>query len=95
MANILSSKKDIKRNNQRRLINQALKNRVRTYRKYVENVFKTADASQDAILATIRKFESVAMRVANSNAISELAVRRTISRLTLRMKAKFGQVANS
>ncbi len=91
MANIKSSKKDVLKSRKNYLHNKPIKTKVRTYMKKAEAALLASDATRESVFAAIREFESNAMKAAKRNIVKKLAVSRKISRLVLKMKAKFGQ----
>jgi small subunit ribosomal protein S20 len=64
MANIKSSKKDLKRNAKRRAINTATKSALKTYVKKVRTAVTTgnADATKVALTSAIKNLDKAAQR---------------------------------
>jgi small subunit ribosomal protein S20 len=86
MANIKSSKKSIRQTKTRTLRNQAIKSRVRTYRKRVA----AALASGNFELANkeLSLFAAVADKAAKKNVIHKNKASRLKSRMALKVNAK-------
>ena len=79
MANIRSSKKDIRRTEKRTLANKGVKSRVRTLRKKVLTAIEAGDAA--AATASLSEFSSAADKAAKTKVIHANTSARYKSRL--------------
>ena len=87
MANIRSSKKDVRKSIVRTQRNRALKSRIRTFRKKVLDALEKGDAT--AAQTAYNEFASAADKAAKVNTIHKNAA----SRLKSRLAAKFRKPA--
>jgi small subunit ribosomal protein S20 len=85
MANIRSSKKDIRRTQKRTLANQAVKSRVRTLRKKVLTAVEAGDV--DTANASLSEFASAADKAAKTHVIHKNTSARLKSRLAQKISA--------
>lgn len=86
MANIRSSKKDIRRTEKRTALNQAKKSRIRTLRKKVLTAVTAGDAS--AAQAAYNEFASAADKAAKTTTLHK----NTASRLKSRVAAQIAKI---
>ncbi|MEY4483720.1 MAG: hypothetical protein RL693_1172 [Verrucomicrobiota bacterium] len=86
MANIRSSKKDIRRTEKRTALNQAKKSRIRTLRKKVLTAVTSGDAS--AAQAAYNEFASAADKAAKTTTLHK----NTASRLKSRVAAQIAKI---
>lgn len=86
MANIRSSKKDIRRTEKRTALNQAKKSRIRTLRKKVLSAVTSGDAS--AAQAAYNEFASAADKAAKTTTLHK----NTASRLKSRVAAQIAKI---
>ena len=88
MANLKSSKKDIRRTLKRSVVNAAQKSKVRTYLKKAKIAVKNAKTYQEAMSAIVG-YEKNAMISTKKNLFSKKAIARKVSALVLNLKSKF------
>ncbi len=86
MANIRSSKKDIRRTEKRTALNQAKKSRIRTLRKKVLTAVTAGDAG--AAQAAYNEFASAADKAAKTTTLHK----NTASRLKSRIAAQIAKI---
>lgn len=86
MANIRSSKKDIRRTEKRTALNQAKKSRIRTLRKKVLTAVTAGDTS--AAQAAYNEFASAADKAAKTTTLHK----NTASRLKSRVAAQIAKI---
>lgn len=86
MANIRSSKKDIRRTEKRTALNSAKKSRIRTLRKKVLTAVTAGDAS--AAQAAYNEFASAADKAAKTTTLHK----NTASRLKSRVAAQIAKI---
>lgn len=86
MANIRSSKKDIRRTEKRTALNQAKKSRIRTLRKKVLSAITSGDAS--VAQAAYNEFASAADKAAKTTTLHK----NTASRLKSRVAAQIAKI---
>ncbi len=85
MANIRSSKKDIRRTEKRTLANQAVKSRVRTLRKKVLTAIEAGDVA--SANASLSEFASASDKAAKTKVIHKNTSSRLKSRLAQKISA--------
>ncbi len=85
MANIRSSKKDIRRTEKRTLANQGVKSRVRTLRKKVLTAIESGDVT--AANASLSEFASASDKAAKTKVIHKNTSSRLKSRLAKQISA--------
>ncbi len=90
MANLKSSKKDIRRILKRTKANRAQKSKVRTYLKKAKEVVKTAKTYQEGMEAIVN-YEKNAMISTKKHLFSKKSVARSVSSLVLCLKKNFKQ----
>jgi small subunit ribosomal protein S20 len=83
MANLKSSKKDVRRIEKRTSINRAAKSKVRTFLK--KAILAVANKSSDMKEAII-SFESIGMKAARKGVFSQKSISRKVSRLVQKMQ---------
>lgn len=88
MANLKSSKKDVRRTLKRSVANAAQKSKVRTYLKKAKIAVKNAKTYQEAMSAIVG-YEKNAMISTKKNLFSKKAIARKVSTLVLNLKSKF------
>ena len=90
MANLKSSKKDIRRTKKRTQANASLKSKVRTFlRKAKETIVSCKDYKEG--YSAIVAYEKVAMTSAKHNVFSKKSISRHISSLVKTLKGRFSQ----
>ena len=87
MANLKSSKKDIRRTIKRTKANASQKSKVRTYLRKAKEIVPVANTYQEGMEAIVA-YEKNAMIATKNN---KKAVSRMVSRLVHRLKTKFQQ----
>lgn len=93
MANKASAKKENRKNIKRNRQNSSARSRVSTFLKKAELAVLNASSYNEADDA-VRRYVSVAMKVAKTNAISKSAVARKNSRLILRLRKRLGAASS-
>ena len=88
MANLKSSKKDIKRTKKRTIRNNSTESAVRTFYKKAKTSMTSNTIDNATCMSAIVDFESKAMKAARKNIISKKAVSRKVSRLVAALKKK-------
>ena len=90
MANLKSSKKDIRRTIKRTRVNASQKSKVRTYLKKARVAVDDAVTYQTGMDAVIQ-YEKHAMIATKNNLFSKKSVARLVSKLVGRLKKRFQQ----
>ena len=90
MANLKSSKKDIRRTTKRTKANSAQKSKVRTYLRKAKETAVEAKTYQEG-MESIVAYEKNAMISTKNNLFSKKAVSRIVSKLVLALKKRFPQ----
>ena len=90
MANLKSSKKDIRRTLKRSVLNAVQKSKVRTYLKKAKVAVENAKTYQEAMNAVVA-YEKNAMISTKKHLFSKKSVARKVSALVLNLKSKFKQ----
>ena len=90
MANLKSSKKDIRRIKKRTLANSSQKSKVRTFLKKAREVVTSCDNYSDGYKSVIA-YEKVAMISIKKNLFSKKSVSRHVSALVKTLKSRFSQ----
>lgn len=85
MANTPQSKKRVRRNARRELINKARRSRIRTFTKKVELALEAGD--KDAALAAFQAAEPEIMRGVSKGVLHKNTASRKVSRLATRLNA--------
>lgn len=88
MANLKSSKKDIRRIMKRSVANVAQKSKVRTFFKKAKLAVQNAKTYQEAMSAIV-SYEKNAMISVKKNLFNKKTVARKVSALVLNLKSKF------
>ena len=88
MANLKSSKKDVRRILKRSVANDAQKSKVRTYLKKAKVAVQNAKTYQEAMSAIV-DYEKSAMISTKKDLFSKKAIARKVSALVLSLKSKF------
>ena len=94
MANLKSSKKDIRRTDKRTLHNRSIKSKVRTYLNKVNVLMKNSSSTAENIKSALQEFESVIMKAAKNSIVNKLAASRKISKMTMAFKKKYDTYSN-
>ena len=90
MANLKSSKKDIRRTKKRTLINASIKSKVRTFLKKAKETITSCNTYSDGYKAII-SYEKNAMIATKRNLFSKKSVSRHVSVLVKTLKGRFNQ----
>jgi len=90
MANLKSSKKDLRRTIKRTKANASQKSKVRTYLKKAKEVVKTANTYKEGMSAVVA-YESVGMKATKHNLFNKKSIARHVSALVKLLKSKFKQ----
>jgi len=90
MANLKSSKKDVRRTLKRNKANASQKKKVRTYLKKAKDAVSCAKTYQEGMNAVVA-YEKNAMISTKRNLFSKKAVSRIVSSLVACLKSKFPQ----
>ena len=90
MANLKSSKKDIRRTIKRTKANASQKSKVRTYLRKAKEIIPVAKTYQEGMEAIVA-YEKNAMIATKNNLFNKKAVSRMVSRLVHHLKTKFQQ----
>ena len=90
MANLKSSKKDIRRTLKRTKANSSQKSRVRTYLRKAKEMVAVAKTYQEGMEAVVA-YEKNAMISTKNHLFSKKAVARMVSKLVTHLKVRFQQ----
>ena len=90
MANLKSSKKDVRRIKKRTLANSSQKSKVRTFLKKAKEAVISCDNYSDGYTSVVA-YEKVAMITAKKNLFSKKSVSRHVSVLVKTLKSRFSQ----
>ena len=90
MANLKSSKKDVRRTLKRTKANASQKSKVRTFLKKAKDAVRTAKNYQDGMNAIV-DYEKNAMISTKNNLFSKKSVARSVSSLVLFLKSRFSK----
>ena len=90
MANLKSSKKDIRRTLKRTRANASQKSNVRTYLRKAKEIVAVAKTYQEGMEAVIAYEKNAAISTKN-HLFSKKAVARMVSKLVARLKTRFQQ----
>ena len=90
MANLKSSKKDVRRIAKRTLANASNKSKVRTFLKKAKETINVCDKYKDGYDAIVA-YEKVGMIAVKRNLFSKKSISRHISALVKALKARFNQ----
>ena len=89
MANLKSSKKDIRRTKARTLKNNSVESAVRTFYKKAKTFLENKSSSKEECLSSIINFEKSGMKAAQKSIIDKKNISRKVSRLISSLKKKF------
>jgi len=89
MANLKSSKKDIRRTQKRTFRNNTTESKVRTFLKKAKSLLIDNGANVEQVQLAIIEFESVGMKAAGKGIISKKSVSRRVSLLIQAAKKRF------
>lgn len=92
MANLKSSKKDIRRTQKRTAVNRSIRSRVATFLKSAKQASINAESFEVGI-AKIVLFEKNGMSAAGKGAVSKKSVSRHVSKMVLHLKTRFQKIA--
>ncbi len=89
MANLKSSKKDIRRTQKRTLRNDSAESKVRTFLKRARSAVSSENATFDKALLAIVDFESTGMKAAAKGIVAKKSISRKVSILVQSAKERF------
>ena len=90
MANLKSSKKDVRRTEKRTVANAAQKSKVRTFYRKAKDAVAACKTYKEGMEAIVN-YESVAMISTKNNLFSKKSVSRHVSALVKALKSRFDQ----
>lgn len=90
MANLKSSKKDIRRTQKRTLANASQKSKVRTFLKKAKSSVLSCNTYSDGYKSVV-DYEKIAMISTKKNLFSKKSISRHISALVKTLKSRFPQ----
>lgn len=85
MANTASAKKAVRKIARRTAVNRSRRSQMRTYLRKVEEAIASGDAA--AAQTALKSAEPMVMRAAQKGIVHKNTASRTVSRLTIRVKA--------
>lgn len=88
MANLKSSKKDVRRTLKRTKANSAQKSKVRTYLKKAKEVVSNAQTYKEGMSAVVA-YESVGMKATKHNLFNKKSIARHVRALVQALKSRF------